>query len=49
MDKFKCEFCPCTFASKKDLKTHMDTFGYNREEHIRKWRKAHYDLEQPEY
>lgn len=46
---FQCKFCKCIFVSKEDLKRHMDEFGYDREEHIRKWKRAHYDIERPEY
>lgn len=46
---FKCKFCKCIFVSEEDLKSHMDTFGYNKEEHIRKWKQKHYDIERSDY
>ncbi|MDH5374359.1 MAG: hypothetical protein OEY40_00915 [Candidatus Bathyarchaeota archaeon] len=46
---FECKFCPCVFENEEDLKKHMETFGYDREEHLRKWKRSHYDLEQPEH
>lgn len=43
----KCQFCPCVFETETDLEKHMRTFGRNRENHYRKWKRSHYDLERP--
>lgn len=32
----KCPFCSCTFETETDYNLHMNAFGWNKEEHLKK-------------
>lgn len=40
---YKCQFCPCEFASESDLDRHLEAFG--RRGHLQKFQKLHEDAE----
>jgi len=41
----KCAFCGCEFGSNTDFKSHMDTFGWNKDKHLQKLEEAHHKAE----
>ena len=42
---FKCPFCGCMFENHSDLKKHIESFGDEKQSHVRKWKKIHYEAE----
>ena len=38
--EFRCEFCPCVFASQVDLDLHLKAFG--SVPHLRLWERTHF-------
>ena len=40
--EFRCEFCPCVFASQVDLDSHLKTFG--SVPHLRLWERIHSEV-----
>jgi uncharacterized C2H2 Zn-finger protein len=41
----QCPFCPCQFETESDYNLHMETFGWNKEEHMYKFRNVHRQME----
>jgi len=34
-----CPYCPCVFCTDHDYHIHLEAFGYNPAEHLRKFRR----------
>ena len=37
----KWPYCPCTFGTEVDFQAHLKGFGYDRDEHLRKFVEIH--------
>lgn len=43
---FECPYCGSFYVCKEDLEKHIEFFGRNKREHLRKWRKMSRELEE---
>jgi len=46
---FSCPFCSCVFCSELDLERHLEVFGRNEAEHLRRMKRVHCEVESGVY